>query len=117
MAIGDLSYVEYQKTLTTTNTDSSLANPSASYESQITSITIHLQGASTASTSRLVTFYKNGTATANELFSVKCDPNGIYTHIITDLRIKLTGTQTIYAKQDVGADVNILIATLKEQVA
>jgi hypothetical protein len=117
MAIGDISYVEYQKTLTTTNTDSSLANLSSSYETQITSIHVHLQGGSGASTARLVTFYKNGTAAANELFSVKCDPAGNFSHIITDLRYKLTGTQTIYIKQDVGTDVNILIATLREQVS
>lgn len=114
MAQYDITRVEYLKQLTSTNTDSYLANPSASYETQITSICVTLQTG--GATARTVTFYKNGTNAANEIFSVVCDPAGEYSHVITDPRIVLTGTQTLYIKQNTGTDCNVLISAIKEEI-
>ncbi len=105
------------KSLTATATDSSYANQSASYRTVVSSIIITGQVAAT--TKRKVTIYKGGTAAANERINVDIDPTGATGSktVTIDNPFILTGTETIYAKQDTGTDCNIEISGTEEQIA
>lgn len=116
MAIGDITLVELQATLTTTNTATTIANPDTNHTTQITSITLVCSG----TTARTVSIYKNGSATANLLMVLDIDPSGVMgpkTINLSDPRFYLTGTQALYLKQDAGNDVNVLISAVKTQIA
>lgn len=115
MAVGDITDVELQATLTTTNTDTSLLNSSSSYVTIIDSICLTIKSGGT--TNRTVTIYKNGSAAANEILNIDLNAVSSKSLIFTDTRIKLTGTQSLYFKQDSGTDVNILVTGTKEQIA
>jgi hypothetical protein len=118
MAVGDvIEKTLISKQLTTTASDSTYANTSASYRTQVTSIII--TGQSTATTKRIVTIYKGGSAVANEKFVIDIDPTGNDgARVVTiELPFVLTGTEAIFAKQDVGTDVNIEVSGIVEQIA
>lgn len=106
--------IELQSTLTTTNTDTALTNLGDSYVTYINSISLTLQNGS--STNRTVTIYKNGSNSANEILNIDLNANNCKSILITDLRIKLTGTQSIYFKQDSGNDVELLLTCTREQI-
>jgi hypothetical protein len=111
MAIGDRIPTELCLTTLSSTAAAVFTNAGAAYRTQATQIFI----ANTGSTERKVTLYKNGTATANIIASLITIP--AYGSIILDTKLILTGTQIIAAKQDTGADVNIAIYGVVEQIA
>jgi hypothetical protein len=118
MAVGDvIEKTLISKSLSATASDSSYANTSSSYRTVVTSIIITGQVA--ASTKREITIYKGGTAAANERINVDIDPTGNdgSKTVTIDTPFVLTGTETIYAKQDTGTDVNIEVSGTYEQIA
>lgn len=118
MAVYDVAETELiSEALSTTATSHSFANASSSYRTTVTSIVITGQNAGT--TKRLVTIYKGGTAVANERFNIDIDPTGNdgSRTVVIEVPFVLTGTQTIYAKQDAGTDINIEVSGIVEQIA
>lgn len=86
-------------------------NSGASYRTQLTQIWLCNTGAS----SRTITFFKNGLATANQIAnSIVIPANG---SIILDTKIVFTGSQTFGAMQGTGTDVNINCYGVVEQIA
>lgn len=86
-------------------------NQSASYRTQLTQIFL----CNTSSSQRVVTLYKNGTGTTNQIANSITLPAN--TSTIIDTKLIFTGTQTLAAKQDTGADVNIAAYGIEEQIA
>jgi len=118
MALGDrIPTALISKELTVTAGDSTYANAGASYRTQVTKIVV--TGQDGTSTGRTVTVYKGGTTSAYEKFNIDIDPTGTSgAKVVTiDCAIILTGTETIYAKQDVGTDCNIEVSGIVEQIA
>lgn len=114
--IGDYSRVKLQKALTTTATDSAIAN-SAGYETIITYIALTF---SSGSTKRTVTVYVGGTASSNIVGTFDIDPTGNLapkTIVLDNQAIVLQNTESIYFKQDTGTDINVLCCGKKEQIA
>lgn len=111
MAIGDVTPSEMCLTALSAVTTTLFTNAGASYRTQATQIFI----ANTGAAERKVTLYKNGTATGNIIASSIVIPAG--GSVIIDTKLILTGTQTLAAKQDVGADCNIAIYGIVEQIA
>ena len=101
-----------QATLTTTNTATYFSNAGANYITTITSITLINTN---STTTRTVTAYIAGTASGNILFTIQIYPNG--TQIITGLDYILANTDSIYFKQDTGADVNIAVMGVVEELS
>ena len=118
MAIGDVIEKTFlSKSLTATASDSTYANTSSSYRTVVTSIIITGQSAGT--TIRKVTVYKGGSASANERFNIDIDPTGVSgaKTVTIDSPFVLVGTEAIFAKQDVGTDINIEMSGTEEQIA
>lgn len=118
MAIGTRTATKLvRKNLTATATDTSFSNAGASYRTEVTKIV--LTGQSGNTTLRNVTIYIGGTTGANELINVDIDPSGNNSDksIIIEFAEVLTGTETIYAKQDAGTDINISICGIVQQIA
>jgi hypothetical protein len=116
MAIGDVNLIELQKALTTTATASAITNTSTSYHTIVSYITLV---ATSGTTKRTVSVYKNGTATGNLIMSIDIDPTGISapkTVIIDSQALTLTGTQALSFKQDVGTDINVYASGIREQI-
>jgi hypothetical protein len=111
MAIGDVTPSEMCLTALSATAATLFTNAGASYRTQATQIFI----ANTGTTERKVTLYKNGTATANIIAGSIVIPAG--GSVIIDTKLILTETQTIGAKQDVGADVNMAVYGIIEQIA
>jgi len=85
-------------------------NTSGAYRTEITEIWL----ANTSASTRTVTLYKNGTATTNIIgSSISIPANG---SIILPAHLVFTGTQTLAAKQDTGADCNIAAYGIVEQI-
>lgn len=112
MAKGDLTPKEWlQKTLDNTAANSTIAG-AENVRRYITAIGVKLQGG--AATKRTVTVFKNGTAAGNEVWTFELDPAGVKADLITQLPWFLDIGQSIYFKQDVGADVNIIVTGTEE---
>ena len=114
--IGDITLIELQKALTTTNTDSAITNVSTTYQTVVSYLAFT---ASSGTTKRTVTIYKNGSAAANALMVFDIDPTGnagAKTIVLDNQAIVLTGTQSLYFKQDTGTDINVYASGTKEQI-
>lgn len=118
MAIGDVTNKQLiSQSLNTTANSCSYSNPATTCTSVLTNIIV--SSISTGTVSRLVTIYKDGTASANERMNINIDPTGIlYPKLaVIDTNIVLTGTQSIYAKVDAGTDINLEISGIQEQTS
>lgn len=118
MAVGDRTPLTLiSKQLTVTAGDSTYANPSSSYRTEVTSIVITGQSAGT--TERLVTIYKGGSAAANERLNIDIDPTGVNNPRTVTIQAPFTlvNTEAIFIKQDVGADINVEVSSVQEQLS
>lgn len=89
-------------------------NTSASFRTQITGIWL----CNTGGNDRIVSLYKNGTASGNLLANAIILPaNGSLFIDLAGKALVFTGTQTLAAKQDAGTDVNIAAYGVVEQIA
>lgn len=117
MALYEVVAVELQKSLDTTPANSQISNPSTSYQTVVSYLTFT---ASSGTTKRTVSVYKNGTAAGNLMMVIDVDPTGNTapkTITIDSQAIVLTGTQTLSFKQDTGTDINVYASGTKEQIA
>jgi len=104
-----------QATLTTTNTESQITNPGATYKTTITSITACLQDGAT--TKRHISGYLYGSAAGNQFLSFDLDPSDSVNEVLTGLDYVLSVSEIMCFKQDAGADVNITIQGISEVIA
>lgn len=112
MAIGDFNSKRLlNKTLTTTATDSVITG-AATKKITITSISL----LNTGSTARVVSVYQYGTAVSNEVPRIPLAASG-GSEVITGLDYVLLEGESFYFKQDVGADVNIVVIGTEEVIA
>lgn len=111
MAINDRIPTELCLSALTASAVTYFTNGGASYRTQVLQALLCNTGAS----SRVITLYKNGTATTNQIMSSITLPAG--TSTVIDLKLVCTGTQTIGAKQDAGTDVNMCLCGIVEQIA
>ena len=111
MAIGDRIPTELCQTALTASAATYFTNASASYRTQILEVCLVNTGAS----QRVVTLYKNGVGTANQIANAITLPAN--TSTIIDLKLVATGTQTFGAKQDTGTDVTMTVSGCVEQIA
>lgn len=72
--------------------------------------------ANTGTATRKVTLYKNGTTIAHTIANAIELAAGASV-ILDDLKLVLTGAQTIGAKQDAGADVTLAVYGVVEQLS
>jgi hypothetical protein len=63
--------------------------------------------ANTGTTDRAVTIYAHGSAVTNLLATIIVPANGFV--VLQALKIILTGTEALYAKQDVGTDITMTV--------
>lgn len=112
MAIGDRIPTELKAPAALSATAATVfTNSGSSYRTQITQIFL----CNTSATQRTVTLYKNGTGVTNQILNSIVLPAN--TSTIIDTKLVATGTQTLAAKQDAGADVNIAVYGIVEQIA
>jgi len=105
------------KALSATAGDSTYANTSTSYRTEITSIIITAQNGN--STERTITIYKGGSSAGNEKFNIDVDPTGVNNPktVVIQAPFILTSTEAIFIKQDTGTDVNVEVSGVEEQLS
>jgi len=111
--LGDRIPTELCQSALTASAATYFTNTSASYRTQMTGIWL----CNTGSSQRVVTLYKNGTASSNQIANSITLPAN--TSTIIDLSGKplvFTGTQTFSSKQDTGTDISILAVGIVEQI-
>lgn len=101
MASGDRLVKELCPPITLSDTATAVVENEAGFVTQITSIWV----TNTGTEDRKVTLYKNGTSTSNILAAGISFQDGATT--ILKGSVVLESTQSLYAKQDNGTDVNI----------
>lgn len=111
MAIGDRIPTELTAPTALSTTATSVFTNNAVNRTQASQIFLCNTGAS----QRIVTLYKNGTAASNQILNSITLPANSST--VIDTKLVATGTQVIAAKQDAGADVNIAIYGVVEQIS
>ncbi|RJX40041.1 hypothetical protein D3P09_11745 [Paenibacillus pinisoli] len=114
MAIGDRTPAEIIAPVALSATATARYTNSAANRTQVTGIWLSNNGAS----ERKVSLYKNGTATVNMIASAIVLPaSGSIFIDLAGKALVFTGTQTLAAKQDAGADVTMAAYGIIEQIA
>lgn len=114
MAIGDRTPTELIAPTALSTAATARFTNAAANRTQMTGIWL----CNTGATKRTVTLYKNGTAAGNQIAnSITLDPNSSTLIDLSGKALVFTGTQTLAANQDIGADVNIAAYGIIEQIA
>lgn len=113
MAIGDRTPTELIPPTALGTTATAVYTNAAANRGQLTGLWI----SNTSAFQRVVTLYKNGTASVNQISAITL-PAGTSTFIdLSGKALVFTGTQTLAAKQDAGTDCNIAAYGIIEQIA